>query len=316
MPAPPLPPDRIQPAPDWSAGPVTRLSSPPPAPVATGGAVPAGGTVAADGTVPVGGTVPAGGTRGAGGILAKRRLWWFAGAAGMVLATGLVAVLVLVLSGNPDPFRRNQAAPADVRPPLAQKCPPPGSPAEPAAPSAQPPGAPAGPRTVDAEAGISYRAYGAPWRPWPTVWNAGTLQVPYRIGQHFVTEPAYDGVNDYHATILSAAVPAADNDALAVDIECVGRQVAADARAEYYPQPNRMEVLRDGRSVLAGRPAWVTVFRLHFQRDGLRATDELAAVACIDVGRPTAAVLYVSVPGTHRQFDWVVNDVIASVRTI
>ncbi|HEX7746304.1 MAG TPA: hypothetical protein VF462_13710, partial [Micromonosporaceae bacterium] len=175
--------------------------------------------------------------------------------------------------------------------------------------------APAGPRTVDAESGISYRAYGAPWQPWTTVWNAGTLQVPYRVGQHFVTEPAYDGVNDYEATILSAAVPAANNDALAVDIECVGRQVAADARAEYYPQPNRIEVLRDGRTVLAGRPAWLTVFRLHFQRDGLRATDELAAVACIDVGRPSAAVLYVSVPGTHRQFDWVVDDVIASVRT-
>lgn len=302
MPAPPLPPDRIPPAPDWSAGPVTRLSSPPPTPVAPGGTVPGGGTGAAGGTVATGGS------------LAKRRLWWFAGVAGMVLATGLVAVLVLVLSGSPDPFRRNQAAPAEVRPPLAQKCPPPGSPAKPVAP-AQPPGAPVGPRTVDAEAGISYRAYGPPWRPWATVWNAGTLQVPYRVGQHFITEPAYNGVNDYHATILSAAVPAAVNDALAVDIECVGRQVAADARAEYYPQPNRMEVLRDGRTVLAGRPAWVTVFRLHFQRDGLRATDELAAVACIDVGRPTVAVLYVSVPGTHRQFDWVVDDVIASVRT-
>ena len=53
-------------------------------------------------------------------------------------------------------------------------------------------------------------------------------------------------------------MPAADNDALAVDLECVGRQVAADVRAEYYPQPNRMEPIRDERTMLGGRPAWVT----------------------------------------------------------
>jgi hypothetical protein len=195
-------------------------------------------------------------------------------------------------------------------------CPPPSSlpSANPEAVPAKPP--PAGPRTVDPEAGISYATYGTPWRPWDRVWSAGTLQVRYKVGQHFVTETAYDGVNDYHASILSAAVPAADNDALALNLECVGRQVAADVRAEYYPQPSRMELLRDERATLGGRPAWVTVFRLHFSRPGLKATDELAAVACIDVGRPTAAVLYVSIPGTHRQFDWVVEDALRSVRTI
>jgi hypothetical protein len=291
MPATPTP--KAGGSPNWSAGTVTRLGTPQPAPA-----------------------VPAPPERQPQRADRDRRLlWWFAGAAGGVLVAGVVTVLVLVLSGNPDPFRARTAAPADVRPPLAQKCPPPTSPVEsPAAVSPEP--APTGPRTLDAEAGISYRAYGAPWVPWTTVWNAGTLEVPYKVGQHFVTEPAYDGVNDYHATILSAAVPAADNDAIAVDIECVGRQVAADARAEYYPQPNRLEVLRDARTVLAGRPAWVTVFRLHFQRDGLKATDELAAVACLDVGRPTAAVLYVSIPGTHRHLDWIVDDILRSVRPI
>ena len=148
------------------------------------------------------------------------------------------------------------------------------------------------------------------------MWNAGTLEVPYKVGQHFVTESAYDGSSDYHASILSAAVPAAENDALTFDLECVGRQVAADVRAEYYPQPSRMELLRDERTSLGGRPAWVTVFRLHFSQPGLKATDELAAVACIDVGRATAAIFYISIPGTHRQFDWVVDDALASVRPI
>ncbi|GAA4680176.1 hypothetical protein [Phytohabitans rumicis] len=240
----------------------------------------------------------------------RRRLLWYAGAAGGMLLIGLVLVLVMTLSGNPDPFGSKPAGPSDVRPPLARACPAPTSTVEPQPVDPGPP--PSGARTVDTEAGISYAAYGAPWEPWRTVWNAGTLQVPYKAGQHFVTE-IYSG-GTYHASILSAAVPAADNDAVAINLECVGRQVAADVRAEYYPQPTTMDLHRDERTVLGGRPAWVTVFRLHFDRSGLKATDELAGVAVIDVGKPTAAVLYVSIPGTHRQFDYVVDEVLDSVR--
>lgn len=288
---PPEPPSRPTPGTAWAAGPVTRLGGPPvgdPSPVAP--------------PAPVG--------------RERYRLWWFAGAAGAVLVTGLAVVLVMTLGSDPHLFGDDFSAPADTRPPLARMCPP--STASPqAAPSPPATVVPAvGPRTVDEEAGISYTEYGAPWLPWDTEWNAGMLEVPYRVGQHFVTESAYDGFSDYHASILSAAVPAAENDALTFDLECVGRQVAADVRAEYYPQPSRMELLRDERTLLGGRPAWVTVFRLHFSRPGLKATDELAAVACIDVGRATAAVFYVSIPGTHRELDWVVDDALASVRPI
>jgi hypothetical protein len=138
--------------------------------------------------------------------------------------------------------------------------------------------------------------------------------VPYKKGQHFVTEE-YSG-GQYHASILSAAVPAANNDAVTLDLQCVGRQVAADVRAEYYPQPNTMEPLRDELTTLGGRPAWVSEFRLRFAAPGLTATDERSAVAVIDVGRPTAAVLYVSIPGTHRQFDHVIDEVLSSVRPL
>ncbi|MEQ4303300.1 hypothetical protein ABNF97_18245 [Plantactinospora sp. B6F1] len=293
----------------WGAGAVTRIGLPAPAPEQP---------------------EPPPGNRSR-----DRRLWWFAGAAGGVLVIGLVVVLALTVSGGVDPLWSRPEAPTDVRPPLARKCPPPGSSGQatptPGGPGSPGPGAPepdpvvppAGPgqplngeRTVDPEAGISYATYGAPWQPWRTVWSAGTLEVPYKVGQHFVTEREYDGFSDYHASILSAAVPAAENDALTFDLECVGRQVTADVRSEYYPQPNRLEPIRDGRSTLGGRPAWVSVFRLHFKRPRLRATDELAAVACIDVGRSTVAVLYISIPGTHRELDWVIEHALASVRPV
>jgi hypothetical protein len=243
----------------------------------------------------------------------RQQMLIFAGIAGAILAVGLTVILVMALSGEGDIFRRKEQAPTDVRPPLAQACPAPTaspSAAPTQAPSALPP--PTGARTIDPDAGISYNAYGPPWVPWDEVWRAGTLEVPYKVGQHFVTE-SYSGGN-YHASILSAAVPAADNDAVALDLQCVGRQVAADVRAEYYPQPNTLDRIRDELTTLGGRPAYVSEFRLHFHAAGLTATDELSAVAVIDVGKPTAAVLYVSIPGTHRQWDYVVDDVMRSVR--
>lgn len=285
------PPPRAQPGTGWSAGTVTGFRTAPEAPTPDPPEPP-----------------PVDPAR-----RQRRQLFWFAGVAGGVLAAGLAVLLTLVMTGR-SPFRSAAAAPADNRPPLARLCPPSTASPAPARPpsTAAPPEAGTGQRTVDTETGISYRKYGAPWQPWQTVWRAGTLNVPYKVGQHFVTETYSAG--SYHASILSAAVPAVDNDALALNLECVGRQVAADVRAEYYPQPNRMDAIRDERTTLGGRPAWVTVFRLHFTSPGLRATDELAGVACIDVGRTTAAVLYVSIPGTHRQLDWVVEDVLGSVR--
>ncbi|WP_106316100.1 hypothetical protein [Actinoplanes italicus] len=241
----------------------------------------------------------------------RRQLMIFGGVAGAILAAGITVLLVVILGGDGDPFGDRAAPPADVRPPLAQACPAPSVlPSE--APSAPAPAT--GERTVDQEAGISYRKYGAPWIPWNEVWNAGTLQVPYRVGQHIVTE-IYQG-GRYHASILSAAVPAADNDAFTLDLECVGRQIAADVRAEYYPQPNTMQPLRDELTTLGGRPAWVSEFRLSFRQTGLTATSELSAVAVVDVGKPTAAVLYVSIPNTHDEYDHIVDEVLDSVRPV
>jgi hypothetical protein len=246
------------------------------------------------------------------GTNSRRTLFWFGGASGLVVVIGLAVLLAVVLSGRIDPIWSRQSAPPDTRPPLAKLCPPPTAVPDSSPGAGTPAPAPSGPRTVDTETGISYRAYGAPWQPWNRVWTMGTLQVPYKMGQQFVTEEYGGGT--YLASILSAAVPATENDGLIMDLACVGRQVAADVRSSYYPQPNQMELLRDEQTVLGGRPAWVTKFRLHFSETGLMAKDELAAVALIDVGRPQVAVLYVSIPGTHRQYDWVVDDVLSSVR--
>jgi hypothetical protein len=245
----------------------------------------------------------------------KRTLLLCGGIALGVIVTGLVITLAIVLTGGSDPFGRRARGPSDTRPDLAKLCPPPAHDAGGGAPVPAPPG----PRTVDTDSGISYEAFGPPWQPWHDSWTKGTLHVSYRTGQFFVTESYIDQYGyrgNYLASILSGSVPAANNDSLSLDLECTGRQVAADVRAEYYPRPNQMDLIRDEQTTLGGRPAWITKFRMHFHQTGLKATDELVGLALVDVGRPRAAILYVSIPGTHHDYDYVVDKVLDSVRPV
>jgi hypothetical protein len=244
----------------------------------------------------------------------RRMLLWFGSVAGVILAVGLAVLLGMAMTGTgPLTGNNRRRGPSDYAPPLAKVCPPPSADAQHLPPA---PPAPPGPRTVDSKAGISYAAQGEPWSPWSEYWSAGDLHVRYGVGQHFVTEEYLDsGVSrQYHASILSGSVPTAENDALSLDLKCTGHQVLADVRTSYYPQPNTIDMMRDEVTTLGGRPAWVTKFRLHFHQQGLVATSELVGLALIDVGRPNAAILYISIPGTHRQYDHLVDDELSSVR--
>ena len=239
----------------------------------------------------------------------KRLLVWFGVGGAAIAVVGLVVVIVMNLTtGLPGQTSRQPDGPQESLPPLAAACPPPT--ASPPDDNTAPPYE--GEVTVDENSGISYRAYGEPWMPWFQNWTSGELAVSYTVGQYFVTEE-YSG-GQYLASILSGSVPAAVNDGTDLDLKCVSEQVVADVRDNYYPQPNQMESIRDEAITLGGRPAWIRQFRLSFERQGLQATDELVGVALIDVGRAEAAVLYVSIPGTHSEYDHVVDEVMESVR--
>ncbi|HEY3505582.1 MAG TPA: hypothetical protein VGN37_22705 [Actinocatenispora sp.] len=243
------------------------------------------------------------------------RLGWFLGAAGAVLGVGLVVVLAMAITGS---FGGGDDLPFGIHtqkqtgPPLAQACPPPTATGNPGYKEGPPP--PPGPRTTDKTAGISYKSFGAPFGPWHEDWVGGQLKVHYRVGQSFVTEDYSRG--QYLASVLSGSVPATVNDGNILDLKCVGQQIVADVRESYYPQPNHMDKIEDKLTTLGGLDAWVSIFRLHFDdsKDGLKADNELVGVVTVDVGKPTAAVLYVSIPGTHKQYDWVVKSAVDSIR--
>lgn len=237
--------------------------------------------------------------------------------AGVVVGVAALLVVILLIANSTTALAEGGGpfGGADPsKPPLAQLCPPPT--AEPSVPPGKPAPPDSRPRITDARAGISYAESAGPWQPWNRVWSAGTLGVEFRTGYYFVTEPEYLPGRDYLASVLSGAVPATVNDGTELDLKCTGRQVAEDVRANFYPNPNTTEPIRDEMTSLGGRPAWVSIFRLHFHTDGLKATSELVGVVLVDVGKPTAAVLYLSIPGTHAQYDGTVESVINSIRPL
>ncbi|MFI5906694.1 hypothetical protein [Dactylosporangium sp. NPDC051541] len=250
----------------------------------------------------------------------QRIMKWLGGGAILVVAIGLIVILVSVITNNATTpgglFNRQAEGPSDTRPELARRCPPPSIPPDNPNPGGEE--VPPGPRTSDAESGISYKQFGDPWHSLTSPWrDQGELKITYNIGQDFVTEPDYDGFgSDYHATILSGHVPAAVNDGMVLDLHCVGDQIAADVRVSFYPKGNQLEQLEAKDLTLGGRPARLLKFRLHFNQSGLRAKSELVSIALVDLGKPEAAILYVSIPDTHTQFDSVADEAPASIRPL
>ncbi|MCW2503317.1 MAG: hypothetical protein JWO79_1601, partial [Actinomycetia bacterium] len=242
----------------------------------------------------------------------RRTVLWVALGGGGVLVIGLVVLLVVVLGGRAPgrdpfaPFGSGNGAPA---PPLAKLCPPPPGTAAPTEPL--PP--PAGARLADPDAGISYSALGEPWQSWDRgTWAQGTLGIAFNRGYFVVTETYDEG--EYLASVLSGKVPATVGDSLTLNLECAGRQVVDDVRNSYYPRPNEKKSIKEQVTTVGGRPAWVSEFQLSFSAAGLRAHSERVAVVLVDVGKPDAAVLYVSIPETHPQLYPEIGKLIDSVR--
>lgn len=236
----------------------------------------------------------------------------------MAVVVGLLAWHVLLPNGAalstagsaPSSSAVPPAPPRPV-PPLAASCKVGQPTPEPGPTSTVPPG----PRINDVRSGISYAAMGAPWKPWDQFWFDPRLGVRYRDGYYLITQQNVGGAvgNDYYATVLSGSVPATFGDALHPDMACVAHQLADDVRASFYPQPNTRQALAERAVEVDGHPGYLVKFHLAFDAKGYTAKGELAEVLVLDVGTPRVAVLYVSIPDTHKQYDRVADTVVASV---
>jgi hypothetical protein len=218
--------------------------------------------------------------------------------AGWVVAIALV-LLVAVVGGGLLVGRSGSEDAAEAAPTT--------TPSAPSTGSEFPPGTT---RIIDDFAGISYPYLGTGW----SEWDMGEQYETDRVaGQYFTTQEVTPDYSRFIAQCTSGP--------LAVDFGWAGPDtlrattatLAESVRANYYPGPNELRVMRDEARTVDGRAAHLVEFQLSWQVPGYDATGERAALLLIDVGRPAPALLYISIPNTHAELYGVIDQVIDAV---
>src|SRR6266542_1813175 len=142
------------------------------------------------------------------------------------------------------------------------------------------------PRLSDTSAHISYLQPGDPWLPWRRAISPGHLGALFDTGYYLVTQAATP-TGEYYASVLSGRV---------------------------YPGPNQRTDTASRAMTIGGRPAYLTRFRIDYRIRGYAANSEVVTVLVIDTGRTDLALLYASIPDTAREYEPLVDQVVASVQ--
>ncbi len=215
------------------------------------------------------------------------------GVLGLVLVV-LVGLLVAGSSGDSD---------AVADPQTSVAVPPPSGPTFP----------PGTVRIIDEAAGISYPFLGDGWYEWDL---GGQYEISSISGQYFTTQETVPDGGSFIAQCTSG--PLAEGFGWAGPPSLAGTvaAVAESAIANYYPGPTEREVLRDEGRTVDGRPAHLYEFNLSWDRPGYDASGERAALLLVDVGRPTPALLYISIPNTHAELYGVIDRVLEAVEVL
>jgi hypothetical protein len=214
------------------------------------------------------------------------------GALALVLV--VVAVVVVALTVGGSPARTRSAAPSTAAP-------------------AGPTFAPGTVQIVDRQAGISYPFLGAGWYEWDLTPLAETTAT---AGEYFTTQPEVPDGGEFIASCVSG--PLADGLGWSgpSSLLATAHTVAASLRTNYYPAPNDLKVLTDETRTIDGHAAWLYEYELSWKIPGYDSTGEKAALLLVDVGKPTPALLWVSIPNTHAELYGDIDTVLAGVHVL
>ncbi len=165
-------------------------------------------------------------------------------------------------------------------------------------------------RIIDEAAGISYPFLGDGWFEWDL---GEQYEITAISGQYFTTQEEIPDGGSFIAQCTSG--PLADGYGWGGASTLAGTlaTVADSARANYYPQPNERQVIRDEDVTVDGHAARVYEFNLAWDNPGYDASGERAAMLLIDVGRAAPALLYISIPNTHAELYGVIDQVLNDV---
>jgi len=151
----------------------------------------------------------------------------------------------------------------------------------------------------DAHSGLAYPRLAAPWQV-PTKknklgtsgWSGQQILVTERHAQQLWYGQLLTGT--LHPS-LATAYEGPES------VKNVAALVAQGQEAQYYAFPHKTAPLASQALTVDGHKGWLIASYLTYQRSGVRATGEVVATAVIDTGRKTPAVVFASMPNTHKQ---------------
>jgi hypothetical protein len=219
----------------------------------------------------------------------RRRTPWLVGVGLLALVVVVVAALVGGSMANDEPT----AGPSTG--------------AAPSTPRNFPPGTV---RIVDGPAGISYPHLGNGWYEYDLTPKVETQSI---AGQYFVTQEDPPSGGLYLAECTSGPIVEEFGYSGPASLRSTAVAVAESQRGNYYPFPNDKRVLRDEPRTVDGHEAHLYEVQLSWDVPGYDATGERAAVLLVDVGRPTPALLFLSIPNTHAELYGVIDRVVEDV---
>ncbi|MFI0367347.1 hypothetical protein ACH35V_05675 [Actinomadura sp. 1N219] len=154
-------------------------------------------------------------------------------------------------------------------------------------------------RVADVHSGLSYPRLAAPWKV-PTKQNK--LGTPGWSGQQILVTEKNGGQLWYGQFLTGTLLPSLQSAYQGPDsIKNVAGLVAQGFEAQYYGFPHRSAPLASQALNVDGRQGWMIASYLTYKRDGVRATGEIYATAVIDTGRKAPAVVFASMPNTHKK---------------
>lgn len=154
-------------------------------------------------------------------------------------------------------------------------------------------------QVADRHSGLSYPRMAAPWKV-PTKRNR--LGTPGWSGQQILVTENRGGQIWYGQLLTGTLHPTMQGAYQGPDsVKTAAAAVAQGYEAQYYAFQHKTRPLASQPLDVGGHPGWMVASYLTYQRDGVKATGEIVATAVIDTGRTTPAVVFASMPNTHKR---------------
>ncbi len=152
---------------------------------------------------------------------------------------------------------------------------------------------------ADPISGLSYPRLGPPWQL-PTKQNK--LGTSGWSGQQILVTERRGGQLWYGQLLTGGLAPTLKSSYRGPSsVKNVSGLAARGHEAQYYAFPHRSSPLASQALNVDGHKGWLVASYLTYKRSGVRATGEITATAVIDTGRPAPAVVFASLPNTHKR---------------